>query len=212
MKGKCKHVIHVSMKGKDCFHSKKNPILITRIEYSSMWFPHHTHLSLDMLQSITVLLLVLTIRKGSCIVEFKAGGPWFCCSFCWFLCTKLLNAICCRKKKKKRKMITECHSNVNVDTSMIWDFIALSLAKHLDLQYLSGISPKTGWPQPQLSVLVNKLSFVLARNRKECILHPFKGGTAHMLPLQSLELWETCTRLSTTPMRTEHLHAFRTGA
>lgn len=35
----------------------------------------NTHLSLDMLQSITVLLLVLTIKKGSCIVEFKAGGP-----------------------------------------------------------------------------------------------------------------------------------------
>lgn len=53
-----------------------------------------------MLQSITVLLLVLTIKKGSCIVEFEAGGPWFCCSFCWFLCTKFLKAICCRKKEK----------------------------------------------------------------------------------------------------------------
>lgn len=55
-----------------------------------------------MLQSITVLLLVLTIKKGSCIVEFEAGGPSFCCSFCWFLCTKFLNAICCRKKDSKR--------------------------------------------------------------------------------------------------------------
>lgn len=35
----------------------------------------NTHLSLDMLQSIIVLLLVLTIKKGSCIVEVKDGGP-----------------------------------------------------------------------------------------------------------------------------------------
>lgn len=34
-----------------------------------------TYLSLDILQSITVLLLVLTIKKGSCMVEFKDGGP-----------------------------------------------------------------------------------------------------------------------------------------
>lgn len=61
----------------------------------------NTHLSLDMLQSIIVLLLVLTIKKGSCIVEVKDGGPWFCCSFCWFLCTKFLNAICCKTKERK---------------------------------------------------------------------------------------------------------------
>lgn len=35
----------------------------------------NTHLSLDMLQSIIVLLLVLTIKKGSCIVEVNDGGP-----------------------------------------------------------------------------------------------------------------------------------------
>lgn len=61
-----------------------------------------------MLQSMTVLLLVFTIKKGSCIVEFKAGGPWFCCSFCWFLCTKFLNAICCKKKEKKLKLRKQC--------------------------------------------------------------------------------------------------------
>lgn len=60
---------------------------------------HHTHLSGEMLQSITVLLLVFIIRKGNCIVEFKAGRLRFCSS-CWFLCTKFLNAICCRKKLK----------------------------------------------------------------------------------------------------------------
>lgn len=61
---------------------------------------YHTHLSGEMLQSMTVLLLVFITRKGSCIVEFKAGAPWVCCSFCWFLWTKFLKAICCRRKWK----------------------------------------------------------------------------------------------------------------
>lgn len=79
--------------GKIPVHKKSKTIKINSI---------NTHLSLDMLQSIIVLLLVLTIKKGSWIVEFKDGGPWFCCSFCWFLCTKFLNAICCKTKERKK--------------------------------------------------------------------------------------------------------------
>lgn len=56
-----------------------------------------THLSLEMLQSMTVFLLVLMIINGSWMVEFTAGGPWFCCSFCRFLCTRFLKAICWRR-------------------------------------------------------------------------------------------------------------------
>ena len=62
------------------------------------WFS--TYLSLEMLQSMTVFLLVLMIINGSWMVEFRAGGPWFCCSFCRFLCTRFLKAICCKDQQK----------------------------------------------------------------------------------------------------------------
>lgn len=63
------------------------------------WFS--TYLSLEMLQSMTVFLLVLMIINGSWMVEFRAGGPWFCCSFCRFLCTRFLKAICCKDQQKR---------------------------------------------------------------------------------------------------------------
>lgn len=62
------------------------------------WFS--TYLSLEMLQSMTVFLLVLMIINGNWMVEFRAGGPWFCCSFCRFLCTRFLKAICCKDQQK----------------------------------------------------------------------------------------------------------------
>lgn len=42
------------------------------------------YLSLEMLQSMTVFLLVLTIIKGRWIIELGGGGLFACCSDCLF--------------------------------------------------------------------------------------------------------------------------------
>ena len=43
-----------------------------------------TYLSLEMLQSMTVFLLVLTIMKGRWMTELGGGGLFVCCSDCLF--------------------------------------------------------------------------------------------------------------------------------
>lgn len=43
-----------------------------------------TYLSLEMLQSMTVFLLVLTIMKGRWMMELGGGGLFACCSVCLF--------------------------------------------------------------------------------------------------------------------------------
>lgn len=53
-----------------------------------------TYLSLEMLQSMTVLLLVLTMMKGRWMTELGGGGRLACCSAWRFLCTRFLKAIC----------------------------------------------------------------------------------------------------------------------
>lgn len=53
-----------------------------------------TYLSLEMLQSMTVFLLVLTIMKGRWMMELGGGGLFACCSVCLFRCTRFLKAIC----------------------------------------------------------------------------------------------------------------------
>lgn len=59
-----------------------------------------THLSLEMLQSMTVFLLVLTIMKGRWMMELGGGGRFACCSVCLFLWTRFLKAICCKTRSK----------------------------------------------------------------------------------------------------------------
>lgn len=49
---------------------------------------------MEMLQSITVFLLVLTMMKGRWMTELGGGGRLACCSACRFLCTRFLKAIC----------------------------------------------------------------------------------------------------------------------
>lgn len=56
--------------------------------------PLKTNLSLEMLQSMTVFLLVLTMMKGKWMTELGGGGLRACCSAWRFLCTKFLKAIC----------------------------------------------------------------------------------------------------------------------
>lgn len=53
-----------------------------------------TYLSLEMLQSMTVFLLVLTMMKGRWMMELGGGGLFACCSVCLFRCTRFLKAIC----------------------------------------------------------------------------------------------------------------------
>lgn len=55
---------------------------------------HAAYLSLEMLQSITVFLLVLTMMKGRWMTELGGGGRLACCSTWRFLCTRFLKAIC----------------------------------------------------------------------------------------------------------------------
>lgn len=47
------------------------------IDYLNLFFPcfYWTYLSFEMLQSMTVFLLVFTIRNGSCMAELGFGGP-----------------------------------------------------------------------------------------------------------------------------------------
>lgn len=52
------------------------------------------YLSLEMLQSMTVFLLVLTMMKGRWMTELGGGGRLACCSTWRFLCTRFLKAIC----------------------------------------------------------------------------------------------------------------------
>ena len=59
-----------------------------------------THLSLEMLQSMTVFLLVLTTMKGSWMAELDAGSPRVASS-CWLRCTRFLNAICCKRNNSR---------------------------------------------------------------------------------------------------------------
>lgn len=56
--------------------------------------PLRTNLSLEMLQSMTVFLLVLTMMKGKWMTELGGGGLRACCSAWRFLCTRFLKAIC----------------------------------------------------------------------------------------------------------------------
>ena len=64
-----------------------------------MSFLPSTHLSFDMLQSITVFLLVFTMINGRWIAVLAAGGPCSL-SFCLFRWTRFLKAICCKKRCK----------------------------------------------------------------------------------------------------------------
>lgn len=57
-----------------------------------------TYLSLEMLQSMTVFLLVLTMMKGRWMMELGGGGLFACSSVCLFRCTRFLNAICCKTR------------------------------------------------------------------------------------------------------------------
>ena len=59
-----------------------------------------SYLSFDMLQSMTVFLLVFTMIKGRWIAVLAAGEPWSF-STCLFLCTRFLKAICWNYIKKK---------------------------------------------------------------------------------------------------------------
>lgn len=54
---------------------------------------HGSYLSFEMLQSMTVFLLVFTIIKGRWMTVF-GGGLWLFCSASRFLCTRRLKAIC----------------------------------------------------------------------------------------------------------------------
>lgn len=67
---------------------------IKKIKLNRTLQSQNSYLSLDMEQSMTVFLLVLTIIKGSCIAEFCGGGPCVVSSSL-FLITRFLNAICC---------------------------------------------------------------------------------------------------------------------
>jgi len=58
-----------------------------------------TDLSLDMLQSMTVFLLVLTRINGSWIAELGLGAP-FVCSARRLRCTRFLKAICWNNHKQ----------------------------------------------------------------------------------------------------------------
>lgn len=60
------------------------------------------HLSSEMLQSMTLLLLVLTMMKGRCMAVFGAGALLFCCSAWRLRCTRLLKAICCKSRETRR--------------------------------------------------------------------------------------------------------------
>lgn len=52
------------------------------------------YLSFEMLQSMTVFLLVFTMMKGKWMTELGGGGRLACCSTWRFLCTRFLKAIC----------------------------------------------------------------------------------------------------------------------
>lgn len=52
------------------------------------------YLSFEMLQSMTVFLLVFTMMKGRWMTELGGGGRLACCSTWRFLCTRFLKAIC----------------------------------------------------------------------------------------------------------------------
>lgn len=56
-----------------------------------------TDLSFEMLQSMTVFLLVLMMMKGRWMRELGGGGLLACCSVCLFRCTRFLKAICYRR-------------------------------------------------------------------------------------------------------------------
>lgn len=71
-----------------------------------LWFARHatnslqvwllrSYLSLEMLQSMTVFLLVLTMINGRWMTELAGGGLFVCCSLWRFRCTRFLKAICC---------------------------------------------------------------------------------------------------------------------
>ena len=55
-----------------------------------------TYLSLEMLQSMTVFLLVLTMMNGSWMAALEEGAPCVL-SRCRLRSTRFLKAICCRK-------------------------------------------------------------------------------------------------------------------
>lgn len=59
-----------------------------------------SYLSLEMLQSMTVFLLVLTMIKGRWMIELGGGGLFACCSVCLLRWTRFLKAICCKTKSK----------------------------------------------------------------------------------------------------------------
>lgn len=62
------------------------------------------YLSLEMLQSMTVFLLVLTMMKGRWMMELAGGGLFACCSPCLFRWTRFLKAICCRARSREGKI------------------------------------------------------------------------------------------------------------
>lgn len=64
----------MSLEGKLMFHIK-----VLKVKASTI-----TYLSLEMLQSMTVFLLVLTIMKGRWMMELGGGGLFACCSVCLF--------------------------------------------------------------------------------------------------------------------------------
>lgn len=84
-------------------------------------FEGESYLSLEMLQSITVFLLVLTIMKGNWIAELGLGGP---CrdSFRRFRSTKFLNEMCWR--------ISWCNSCVLALILSIFLFRSFFKARH----------------------------------------------------------------------------------
>lgn len=62
------------------------------------------YLSLEMLQSMTVFLLVLTMMKGRWMMELAGGGLFACCSPCLFRWTRFLKAICWRGRNGEEKI------------------------------------------------------------------------------------------------------------
>lgn len=86
-----------------------------------------TYLSLEMLQSMTVFLLVLTIMKGRWMMELGGGGLFACCSVCLFLWTRFLKAICWKTRSKKDQSVY-CHvHNENSSAQSVVKFLLCHL-------------------------------------------------------------------------------------
>mgnify|MGYP004589743829 CR=1 FL=1 len=92
-----------------------------RQQKNVMNFRLFSYLSFEMLQSMTVFLLVFTIRNGSCMAEFGFGGPRRL-SLARLRSTKFLKEICER--------INWCNCCVFALILSIFFFLSFSSARH----------------------------------------------------------------------------------